>query len=84
MKPYKVIFLTPTGGACGYDELGLELVDFDLVYAFPWPGEEDWLRELVKRHARPGALLLTCDGGEGFHHFRDGVPVWELDEALRS
>ena len=57
---------TPTGGADGFEELGLELVDFDLVYAFPWPGEEDWLFELMRRHARSNAILLTYGATEGF------------------
>ena len=71
-------FLTPTGGACAYDELGLEFDDFDLFYAYPWPGEEDWLQELVRRHARPGALLLTYDVREGYQLVRDGEPAVEL------
>ncbi len=72
-------FLTPTGGACAYDELELELDDFDLIYAYPWPGEEDWLHELVRRHARPGALLLTYDVSEGFRLARDGEPAGVVD-----
>ena len=38
-------FLTPTNGACAFDELDLELSDFDLVFAYPWPGDEvGWRR----------------------------------------
>ena len=59
-------FLTATDGASGYDELGLELDHFDLVFAYPWPGEEDWLHQMVETHAHPGALLLTYDAKEGF------------------
>jgi hypothetical protein len=59
-------FLTPTGGACALDELGLELSDFDLLLSYPWPGDEDWLCELVRRHARPDAILLTYAVSEGF------------------
>lgn len=58
--------ITVTGGADAYAELGLELTDFDLVFAYPWPGEEDWLHTLAQRHARPGAVLLTYDSREGF------------------
>lgn len=57
---------TPTHGACGYEELGMDLRDFDVVFCFPWPGDELWLRELVRRHARPDTLLLTYDDREGF------------------
>jgi SAM-dependent methyltransferase len=59
-------FHTPTGGASGFDELGLDLSDFDLVFAYPWPDDEDWLAELFRRHARPDATLLTYDVSEGF------------------
>lgn len=57
---------TPTTGACALEELGLELSDFDLLFAYPWPGDEDWLQELVRRHARADAILLTYDVSEGF------------------
>ncbi len=73
-----VDFLTSAEGACGYDELDQELDDFDLIYSYPWPGEEDWLQELVRRHARPGALLLTYDAGDGFRLVQDGEPVAEF------
>lgn len=59
-------FLTPTGGAYAFDELGLEFSDFDLIFAYPWPGDEVWLGELVHRHARADAILLTYDVCEGF------------------
>lgn len=70
-------FHTPTHGACAYDELSLELDDFDLIYAYPWPGDEDWLLEMIQRHARPDARLLTYDVSEGFRLFRagDGQPL---------
>lgn len=58
--------LTPTGGADAYDEIGMTLRDFDVVFAYPWPGEEDWLFELMRRHARPRARLLTYDATDGF------------------
>ena len=59
-------YFTPTDGSYAFDELGLALSDFDLVFAYQWPGEEDWLRELVRRHARANAILLTYDVREGF------------------
>ena len=42
-----------------YDELGLEPDDFDLVFAYPWPGEELLIENLFERFAAEGALLLT-------------------------
>ena len=41
-----------------YDELGLEPDDFDLVFAYPWPGEELLIENLFERFAAEGALLL--------------------------
>ncbi|MEM7309203.1 MAG: hypothetical protein AAF682_21140 [Planctomycetota bacterium] len=59
-------WVTVCEGADAYEELGMDLSDFDLVYAYPWPGEEDWLSELVRRHAGPHTTLLTYVAGEGF------------------
>ena len=59
-------FLTPTDGSYAFDELGLELSDFDLVFAYPWPGDEDWLAELIRRYARADVILLTYGSRDGF------------------
>lgn len=48
-----------------YDELGLEPDDFDLVFAYPWPGEEGAVFDLFAEFASVGALLLTHHGEEG-------------------
>lgn len=42
-----------------YDELGLEVRDFDVVFAFPWPNDEELTADLFERFAARGALLLT-------------------------
>jgi hypothetical protein len=42
-----------------YDELGLEVRDFDLVFAYPWPNDEELTTSLFERFAADGALLLT-------------------------
>lgn len=44
-----------------YDELGLEVRDFDLIFAYPWPNDEELTASLFERFAAPGALLLTYD-----------------------
>jgi hypothetical protein len=41
-----------------YDELGLDLDDFDVVFAYPWPGEECLIERLFEKYAAEGALLL--------------------------
>lgn len=42
-----------------YDELGLGPDDFDLIFAYPWPGEERIVEVLFEGYAAHGALLLT-------------------------
>jgi hypothetical protein len=42
-----------------YDELGLEVRDFDLIFAFPWPNDEELTASLFEHFAAEGALLLT-------------------------
>jgi len=54
-----------TGGADGYAELELEPDDFDLVFAYPWPGEEQVIFDLFAQTASIGTLLLTYHGQEG-------------------
>lgn len=41
-----------------YAELRYELADFDWVYAYPWPGETEVVRDVMRRCAAPGAQLL--------------------------
>lgn len=43
----------------GYDELGLDPEDFGLIYAYPWPGEEEVVETIFDAVAARGALLLT-------------------------
>jgi hypothetical protein len=39
--------------------------DFDLVFAYPWPGSEDVIYRLFDAFAATEALLLTFHGSEG-------------------
>lgn len=59
-----------TGGPDGYDELELEPDDFDVVFAYPWPGEEQVIFDLFVGCAAVGALLLTYHGLEGLRLHR--------------
>lgn len=45
-----------------YESLGLELDDFALVYAYPWPGEDAFHMAVFDRFAAVGALLLLFCG----------------------
>jgi hypothetical protein len=58
--------LTVTEGADAWAELGLEMDDFDVVSTYPWPDQEAWLVDLVRRHAAPHAALLTYSGRNGY------------------
>lgn len=45
-----------------YDELDMDVADFDLIFAYPWPGEENLIEALFEAFAAEGALLLTYHG----------------------
>lgn len=53
------------GGACGHERLGLEPDEVDVVFAYPWPGEERPIEELFAHFAADGALLVLYRGIEG-------------------
>ncbi len=48
-----------------YSQLGMSPRDFDVIYAFPWPGEEEIISSLFDDFASVGALLLTFGQIEG-------------------
>jgi hypothetical protein len=58
----------------GYDELGMDLQDFDIVYAYPWPDEHSVFRDIMKRHGADRGLFLTFDVREGTSVFRNRKP----------
>jgi hypothetical protein len=58
------------GGRDGHEELGLDPEEFDLLFAFPWPGEEEVILRLFDRFGSVGALLLLYQGVEGIHLYR--------------
>ncbi len=42
-----------------YEDLGLDVRDFDIVFTYPWPDDEPLIARLFARYASRGALLLT-------------------------
>lgn len=54
-----------------YDEIGMDVDDFDLIFAFPWPGEHGFFEAIFAASAAKGALLLTYRGREGMHLLRN-------------
>lgn len=45
-----------------YDEHDFSLEDFAIVFAYPWPGEEHFLKHVFNRYARSGAVMLMYRG----------------------
>ena len=48
-----------------YAEIELDTEDFDVVYAFPWPGEEQVIFDLFTHSAAVGTLLVSYHSQEG-------------------
>lgn len=63
---------TDTDSPSVYDELDLEVRDFDLVYAYPWPDEHSLHHNIMKRFGGDQTLLLTFDECEGIQEHRFG------------
>ncbi|MDA1194477.1 MAG: hypothetical protein O2894_04770 [Planctomycetota bacterium] len=59
-----------TSTAPAYEELGLDLDEADLIFAYPWPGEEYVVFDLFEAYAPRGAMLLTNHGLEGLRLHR--------------
>ena len=60
--------------APAYEELGYDADDFDVIFAYPWPGEQQVVFDLFDEHAANGALLLTYHGTEGLRLHRRSRP----------
>jgi hypothetical protein len=53
-----------------YDEIGLGLDEFDLFFAFPWPGEHPFFEAVFQAGAAVNSLLLSYRGRDGMHLIR--------------
>lgn len=56
---------TSIDDADGYDALGMELHDFELVYGYPWPTEHELYQNILRQFGSPNVQLLTYDAREG-------------------
>ncbi len=63
---------TISTGASGYLKMGMPLEDFDVVFGYPWPGEEDMMLDLMRVHGRADAILLIHTP-TGMKVYRGGV-----------
>jgi len=59
-------------GRSGYLELGRSLDDFDVVYAFPWMGEEPMMLDLMRCHGREDVLLMLHTTENGTRIYQGG------------
>jgi hypothetical protein len=59
-------------GSSGYIELGHALEDFDVVYGYPWKGEEPLMLDLMRAHGRTDARLLLHTVDDGVRFYRGG------------
>jgi len=57
-------------GAGSNDEVDVTIDDFDVIFAFPWPNEEEVFCELFQRFAANGALLMTYHALDDVHVYR--------------
>jgi hypothetical protein len=61
---------TVLDAADAYDDLRADLQDFDVVFAYPWPTEEELYCDVFARGADHGAVLLTYSRAEGMRAYR--------------
>ena len=59
-------------GTSGYLELGRSLDEYDVVYGYPWSGEEDLMLDLMRAHGREDARLLLYTVEFGTKVYRGG------------
>ena len=54
-----------SGTSSAYQELEIDADQFDVIFAYPWPGGESLLTALFMQCAGEGAILLTYDEANG-------------------
>ena len=62
---------TIADGISAYPELGRPLEDFDVVFGYPWSGEEPVMLDIMHCYGRPDARLLIY-GAKGVQVYRGG------------
>ena len=62
-------------GPSGYRELGRHLDEFDIVFAFPWGGEEPMMLDLMRTYGRSDARLFLNTVNDGIRGYLGGVPI---------
>lgn len=64
-------------GPSGYLQLGRSLDEFDVVFGYPWGGEEPVMHDVMRQYGRRDALFLLYDTNVGVRIYRDGREIGE-------
>lgn len=59
------VYRTIIEAESAYGALAMEISDFDLVYAYPWPDELALYHRIIRKFGRRGSMLLTYDARAG-------------------
>ena len=59
-------------GTPGYAELGHPLEDFDVVFGYPWTGEESMMLDVMRQYGGRQARLLLYGATSGMAVYRNG------------
>ena len=62
-------------GSSGYLDLGIPLDNFDVVFGYPWSGEEPMMLDLMNRYGRADARLLLNSTTVGVISYKGGKIV---------
>ena len=62
-------------GPSAYRELGYALDDFDVVFGYPWDGEQALMVDLMNRYGRADAILLLNHVTDGVVAYRGGREI---------
>jgi hypothetical protein len=62
-------------GPSGYLQIERPLEDFDVVFTFPWGGEEAMMLDVMKCYGRPDTTLLMNTVNDGVRVYRAGQMV---------
>jgi len=65
---------TIVDGESGYLALGRPLEEFDIVFGYPWDGEQAMMLDVMRRYGSPEALFLL-NGQSGVKFYRNGRQV---------
>ena len=55
-------FVTDVTGSGARDEVDVEIDEFELIFSYPWPGEEELYFDIFEQYASEGSYLLTYHG----------------------